>query len=74
MTPKQKEWIDRASYRELIQKVQEESPESEWFRGDTGTYLFDSLKLRVRALVSQDEAAYPYLSSSSSAIERLKVA
>lgn len=40
MTEFEKQWIDNASYHELLAKVRFEPVGSPWLTGDTGVYLF----------------------------------
>lgn len=65
MTPKMKNWIDKASYADLIAKVHGEPPNSEWFQDDAGQYLFAALNARVRALIQQEAVSFKYLTSAS---------
>jgi hypothetical protein len=65
MTPFQKRWIDEAGYADLIAKVREESPTSEWFQGECGEYLFSALRSRVERLVEQESHEFQFLTSSS---------
>lgn len=67
MTPKQKNWIDKASYQDLIDKVHKEDVGSEWFQGDTGSYLMAALRERIERLVSMEAATFPYMNSASAA-------
>ena len=68
MTPAQRQWIDRASYKDLLEKVRNERPESTWFEGDTGTYLLDTIRKRVNALISQEAKTFPYINSDAEQI------
>lgn len=54
MTPFQKQWIDQASYQELIDKVRSEPPVSDWFTDECGAYLFAALRSCVEHLVEQE--------------------
>ena len=38
MKPEQKEWIDKASFEELLRKWRFEPIGSEWFKGELGRY------------------------------------
>jgi hypothetical protein len=39
MTDDEKEWIDNASYEDLLRKWRHAPAESPWFRGETGAYF-----------------------------------
>lgn len=36
-----KEWIDKASYKELLAKIRFELVGSKWFAGEMGTYFME---------------------------------
>lgn len=42
MTPMHKEWIDNASYEELLRKWRFEPIGSPWFQGELGKYFEDA--------------------------------
>lgn len=47
MIPKKfKDWIDSASYEELLSKWRFEPVESPWFQGEIGIYLETALKAK----------------------------
>lgn len=59
MTPEQKQWIDEASYEDLIEKIRSEPVNSPWFKDGTDEYLMGKLKERVESLIEHDSSEYP---------------
>lgn len=60
MTEKEKEmieWIDKASYFELLEKWRFESIGSKWFQGEVGDHFSRVMKER-KSMHSQDELVY----------------
>lgn len=53
MTDEQREWIDNATYEQLLHKHRHEPSGSQWFRGETGVY-FESVLLEKRAQAGVD--------------------
>lgn len=49
-------WLDQASWEQIMELVRKEEPTSEWFQGELGRYLFETLRARATTLISQDEA------------------
>lgn len=44
MTPKQQEWIDKASYEQLLEKWRFAPVGDPMFKGDTGDYYIDMMR------------------------------
>lgn len=54
MTPFQKQWVDTASYEQLLRKWRFEEPGSSWFSGECGDYYVKKMK-EAREKTSVDE-------------------
>lgn len=61
MNAAQREWIDKATYTELIHAIQTEPVDSDLFRPGTVEYLLNALKDKVARLIEQDALQYPEL-------------
>lgn len=61
MNPEQKEWIDNASYREMLYKRRFEPIGSEWFFGECGSYFF---KIEAEKRKQISDAEYVLISKS----------
>lgn len=44
MTPGEKNWIDNASYEELLEKWRRAPWDSPWFKGKTRTYFYKAME------------------------------
>ncbi|MBU0907450.1 MAG: hypothetical protein KKE05_04825 [Nanoarchaeota archaeon] len=54
MTGQQKQWIDSASYEQLLRRWRESPIGSDWFNGDTGEY-YSKIMAEKREQVGDDE-------------------
>ena len=55
MSDYKKQWIDAASYEELLRKWRFEPSGSDWFAGDVGAYFVAAMK-RKREEIGHDAA------------------
>lgn len=56
MTPKEKQWIDKATYEELLERWRFAPPGTAWFIGETGKY-YESIMQRKREEIGPNQAA-----------------
>lgn len=57
MTPEQKEWIDNASYEELLRKWRYSTFSDPLFRSETGTYFSEALAEYRKTMTTQEKVA-----------------
>lgn len=57
MTPEQKEWIDNASYEELLRKWRFSAFSDPLFREETGTYFSNKLAEYRDTMTNQEKVA-----------------
>lgn len=57
MTEEQKNWIDNATYEELLSKWRFDPVGSSWFSGDTGEYYAKIMQEKRSAITDKDKAA-----------------
>ena len=48
------EWIDSASYEDLLRKWRFEKPDSPWFQGEVGDYFNDVMSRRTSRLSHEE--------------------
>lgn len=57
MTPEQKEWIDNASYEELLRKWRYSTFSDPLFHSETGTYFSEALAEYRKTMTTQEKVA-----------------
>lgn len=57
MTPEQKEWIDKASYQELLKKWRFEPAGSPWFQGNAGDYYIKVMEQKKLSCNNPEEVS-----------------
>jgi hypothetical protein len=57
MSDLERDWIDTASYEELLTKLRQEPIGSKWLNGDVGNHLAFTLSVKRRQLTETERVA-----------------